>query len=222
MLRVIIIYAVIGSVAYFIISEIIKYLGAINGGRHQMDRDALRFKDRLKEYIIEPWPWDDLKLLSYETEFNQSSRIFGNVHEGHFTTIYQETIAAFVAKQYGDRTLVCIREDAHQYVLTLRGDDFRQLVIDEGQPLSIQQDSRKMSVDEGRIELTSNDDYCEIRLEGKPIIRTSPLDESGKSNQRVISLLSNGISEVDRLIVKFLLLFCLICDTVLKQKGNSA
>ena len=187
-----------------------------------MERDALRFKDRLKDYELEPWPWDELNLLSYETEFNPSSRIFGNIYEGHFNTIYEETVAAFVAKQYNNRYLICIREDAHQYVLTLRGKDSNQLLIDDSQSFSFHQDTDTISVDGGRIELKMNDEYGEIVLEGKTIIRTNPLDESGKSSQRVISSLPIAMNEDDRSIVKFLLLFCLICDPVLNQNENSA
>lgn len=217
MIRLVFVYAIVGISLYFVVSEILKFLGAINGSNRQISRDSLRFKERLKNVKVIQWPWEELNLLSQEVSLNPSSRIFSNINEGNYKTIYDEVVAAAITKKYGERYLILIKTFSDHYELTLASPTKGKLTINQSSTcdFDLAKDRFSVSREPGKVELILNGPVAEVVLDGNSVLKTNPADSTNGNVERVLSVVPEVLNEEDQKIVKFLLLFYLICGEII-------
>ena len=205
-------YIIVAFALIYILSTMFKFLTSINGTNNQLRQDKGSFIERLQEYELVNWLWKELNVLSLDFQLNHTSRLFNSLYEGVYTSIFGEYLGAVVAKRYGDKHLILLRTSEDLFDLKINNKGPSSLSINEGEEYDLDISDNDINLINGnsRIALTRTDNTAEIKLNGKSIINTNPLESGNKALERLLTISPKSLNEGDEKIVKFLLLFYLI------------
>ena len=208
----ILVYGVIAISIFFILSEIIKYLGAVNGTNRQIQKDKVEFMTRLLDHELVSWPWSELSALSQNFELNYSTKVFNSIYEGIYTSIFQEDLGNVIAKQYGEKYLILIRTQDDICELIFEETGKSSLLINDVSSYSFNLSASELRVENPNIsvKLLVEKGYSTIKVGDKDMFKVNPLEAKNKSLERLVALNPEPLNQETEKIVKFLLLFYLI------------
>lgn len=213
--RSLIVVAVLGLAAGFIIYQLAQFFLSINNGRNRLEKELHKLKSKLRDNNVELIPFDQEDFKNLSGYRSDDLKIPGGYDTGLLTSIFSEEIAKYgkVRLLGSDYSVLVVQIKDHEIIYN----DYvnHTQVLFDGRLLGVIDNEgvlrNKANTTIARLQLDNLSDHKPIIIDGKEVGQVIKFDKVESINTRAFQLLKEMDKEEEKIFL-VLSLFLLLAD----------